>query len=130
MGILNVTPDSFSGDGLLAGPAATRSSPRRSRRPGAMVEEGADLLDIGGESTRPGHAAVDEADGDRAGRARSSRRARRAARLPISVDTTKPAVAAAALDAGADLRQRHLGRRRGRRRSLGLAAASAACRSS
>ena len=65
MGILNVTPDSFSGDGLLAGgvagdlAAAVAAAVDQAR---AMADEGADLLDVGGESTRPGHAPVDEAE--------------------------------------------------------------------
>ena len=56
MGILNVTPDSFSGDGILA----TDDDPLEAavRRARQMVEDGADLLDIGGESTRPGAAPV------------------------------------------------------------------------
>ena len=105
MGILNVTPDSFSGDGLLArspdgdvgaGVAAAVAQAR------LMAEEGADLLDIGGESTRPGHAAV-TAD-EEARRVVPVVRAVRDALpdMPLTVDTTKPAVAAAALDAGAD----------------------------
>ena len=59
MGILNVTPDSFSGDGLLASsdPIATAVAKART-----MVDDGADLLDIGGESTRPGHQPVDAAE--------------------------------------------------------------------
>src|SRR3989304_9784042 len=63
MGIINATPDSFSGDGLLAD-QSTGSAPAASavRQAIAMAEGGADLLDIGGESTRPGHAGVDEAD--------------------------------------------------------------------
>src|SRR5215217_7640213 len=56
MGILNVTPDSFSGDGLMQGAEAVVAAVSQAR---AMVVEGADLLDIGGESTRPGHAPVD-----------------------------------------------------------------------
>jgi len=106
MGIINVTPDSFSGDGLLArssdegrggrGVAAAVAQAR------AMAEQGADLLDVGGESTRPGHAVVDEAREAR--RVVPVIRAVRAALpdMPLTVDTTKPAVAAAALDAGAD----------------------------
>jgi len=67
-----------------------------------MVEAGADLLDIGGESTRPGHDLVDESEELR--RVLPVIRAVRAALpgTPLSVDTTKPGVAAAALDAGAD----------------------------
>jgi dihydropteroate synthase len=103
MGILNVTPDSFSGDGLLA----------RAREPAdavaaavaqatAMRDEGADLLDIGGESTRPGHRDVDEDEELR--RVIPVVRAVREAlpSMPLTIDTTKPAVAAAAVDAGAD----------------------------
>jgi dihydropteroate synthase len=101
MGIINVTPDSFSGDGLLVtggDPIEAAVSAAR-----AMVADGADLLDVGGESTRPGHrdlAAADEAE-----RVRPAIAAIRAALpdVPISVDTTKALVATAALDAGADL---------------------------
>ena len=102
MGILNVTPDSFSGDGLLAtagaGPVAAALA-----RGARMVAEGADLLDVGGESSRPGHQAVGAAE--EIGRVVPVIAALRAAHpeLPISVDTVKPAVAAAALDAGASL---------------------------
>ncbi len=100
MGILNVTPDSFSGDGVLATADPVRTAVEQALR---MVAEGADLLDIGGESTRPGHAIVDAAA--EAARVVPVVAAVRAA-LPgtaISVDTTKPAVAEAALDAGANL---------------------------
>ena len=102
MGILNVTPDSFSGDGLLAGSsrdplAAAVEAGRR------MVAEGADLLDVGGESTRPGHRPVGE-DEERE-RVVPIVTALRAALpgTPISIDTTKPSVARASLAAGADL---------------------------
>ena len=110
MGILNVTPDSFSGDGLLApetgaeptvaGSSAVDAAIAAGRQ---MVADGADLLDIGGESTRPGHAAVD-ADEERR-RVVPVIAALRTALpdTPLSVDTTKPAVAEAALAAGADL---------------------------
>jgi dihydropteroate synthase len=103
MGILNVTPDSFSGDGLVAnaGEEATLAAAVAQAR--RMAGEGADLLDVGGESTRPGHAPVDEAE--ELARVVPVIRALRAAlpALPLSIDTTKPAVAEAALDAGADL---------------------------
>jgi dihydropteroate synthase len=101
MGIVNVTPDSFSGDGILGGPdEVTGRAVEQARR---MVEEGADLLDVGGESTRPGHAAVSEAEEQ--ARVVPVIQAIRGAlpEVPISIDTTKPAVAEAALDAGADL---------------------------
>ncbi len=111
MGILNVTPDSFSGDGLLAGSHVSADGDGRTVDPVAaaveiarrMVDEGADLLDVGGESTRPGHDAVDQTD--EIARVVPVVRALRAAlpETPISIDTTKVAVAAAALEAGADL---------------------------
>ena len=114
MGILNVTPDSFSGDGLLAsanagtggtggsGGAPGDSVRRAVAQARAMVEDGADLLDVGGESTRPGHERVD-ADAE-AERVVPVIRAVREALpdVPLTIDTTKPKVAAAALDAGAD----------------------------
>jgi dihydropteroate synthase len=105
MGIVNVTPDSFSGDGLLAtvegrGGTAVEAAVIQARR---MVEEGADILDVGGESTRPGHDPVSAAE-ERA-RVVPVIAAIHAA-LPqvlVSVDTSKAEVAAAALDAGAVL---------------------------
>lgn len=103
MGILNVTPDSFSGDGLLG--ASPRGGPVEAAvsLATAMAEAGADLLDIGGESTRPGHSPVPAEE--ELARVVPVIRAIRAALpdTPVSVDTTKPAVAEAALEAGADL---------------------------
>ncbi len=104
MGILNATPDSFSGDGLLAGDAGTADTVARAlAQARTMATGGADILDIGGESTRPGHAAVD-AD-EEARRVVPIVAAVRAAlpTMAISIDTTKPAVAEAALAAGADI---------------------------
>jgi dihydropteroate synthase len=107
MGIVNVTPDSFSGDGMLADPpdAADRSDPveRAVEQGRRMVDDGADLLDVGGESTRPGHQPVSAAE--ERNRVVPVIRALRAAlpEIPLSVDTTKPEVAEAALSAGADL---------------------------
>jgi len=100
MGILNVTPDSFSGDGLLAAGDPVGEAVEQARR---MVADGADLLDVGGESTRPGHDEV--AADDEIARVVPVVAALRAALpdTPLSIDTTKPSVAAAALDAGADL---------------------------
>ena len=102
MGVLNVTPDSFSGDGLLAGEPRdfVAAAVDRARR---MAAEGADLLDIGGESSRPGHAAVPVEEELR--RVAPVVRAVRDALpdMPLSIDTTKRDVAAAALDAGASL---------------------------
>lgn len=103
MGILNVTPDSFSGDGLLArtgGRSPVELAVAEGRR---LAAEGADLLDIGGESTRPGHAPVSAEEEIR--RVVPVVAALRAELpdLPLSVDTSKAAVAEAALEAGADL---------------------------
>ncbi len=101
MGIVNATPDSFSGDGLLASePSAVVAALALASR---MVAEGADLLDVGGESTRPGHDPVDGPEEAR--RVVPIMAGLRSAHpdVPISIDTTKPVVAGAALDAGASL---------------------------
>jgi dihydropteroate synthase len=98
MGIVNLTPDSFSGDGLAAS-----GIPGVVKRCGRMVAEGADLLDLGAESTRPGHVPVGAAQ--EMDRLLPVVQAVRAALTgtPLSVDTRKAEVAAAALDAGADV---------------------------
>jgi len=100
MGILNVTPDSFSGDGLIKGADPLRAAVDQARR---MVDEGADLLDIGGESTRPGHAPIDAAE--EIGRVIPVVAAVHDVLpgIPLSIDTTKVVVAEAALAAGATL---------------------------
>jgi dihydropteroate synthase len=103
MGIINATPDSFSGDGVLAhdgAPDMVATAVAQGRR---MVEEGADVLDVGGESTRPGHAPVDAAEERRRVVPVVAALLAALPETPISVDTTKPEVAAAALDAGAHL---------------------------
>ena len=96
VGILNVTPDSFSDGGRFFDPAQAIERGLKS------IAEGADILDIGGESTRPGSEPVSEADeilrvvpvvSALAGRTR----------VPISIDTMKPAVAASCLEAGATI---------------------------
>jgi dihydropteroate synthase len=94
MGILNVTPDSFAG-GTAAPSAAVADGLR-------LFEEGADWVDVGGESTRPGAAPVPVEEEMRRVVPVIEALARRGAG-PLSVDTTKAAVARAALDAGADL---------------------------
>jgi dihydropteroate synthase len=96
MAIVNVTPDSFSGDGVGADAAAAVA------QAGAAVAAGADLVDVGGESTRPGASAV-SVDEEIARVVPVIRAVRRRLEVPISVDTYKAAVAEAALDAGADL---------------------------
>lgn len=94
MGVLNVTPDSFSDGGLyLDAEAAVR-------RGIEMVDQGADLLDVGGESTRPGSDPVPAPDEiDRV--VPVIKRLVAEVDVPISIDTRKPEVASAALDAGA-----------------------------
>jgi dihydropteroate synthase len=94
MGILNVTPDSFSGDGKLGNAAIERAL--------QQIEDGADLLDIGGESTRPGSEKVSLDEELRrvlpVVEALSSR-----VSVPLSIDTTKAEVARRAIDAGASI---------------------------
>ena len=93
MGILNVTPDSFSDGGLWD---TTEKAIDRGRR---LVADGADLVDVGGESTRPGAHRVDAAT--EAARVVPVIRELATAGVACSVDTTRSTVAAAALDAGA-----------------------------
>jgi dihydropteroate synthase len=102
MGILNVTPDSFSGDGLLSLPEGDGVE-RAVAQAGAFLAAGADFLDVGGESTRPGSQPVDAEEEMR--RVLPVIQAIVAAfpEALISVDTYKAAVAEAALQAGACL---------------------------
>ncbi len=95
MGIVNVTPDSFSGDGLAADPEAAVALGRR------MVSEGADMLDIGGESTRPGSEPVTLDEELR--RVLPVVEALAALEVPVSIDTYKSAVAKKALVRGASI---------------------------
>ena len=100
MGIVNMTPDSFSGDGLIAGSSPIEAAVAQARR---MVAEGADIIDVGGESTRPGHDPVSvEAELERVVAVVRAIR-RELPGLPISVDTSKEPVARAALEAGGDI---------------------------
>ncbi len=96
MGVLNVTPDSFSDGGRFS---ETEAAVVRARQ---LIEQGCDILDIGGESTRPGAAIVDEAE--------ELRRVipvieqlSKSISVPISIDTSKPAVARVAIAAGASI---------------------------
>lgn len=96
MGILNVTPDSFSDGGLFASHAAAVAHAEE------MAAEGADILDIGGESTRPGHTAISAADEiARVLPVLTDVVARLA--LPVSIDTYKAETARVALEAGAKI---------------------------
>jgi dihydropteroate synthase len=92
MGIVNATPDSFS-DGGAYDPLAHALR---------LAEEGADILDVGGESTRPGAAPVDAGEERRRTEPVIRELAKRTP-LPLSIDTRRAAVAAAALDAGAEI---------------------------
>ena len=96
MGILNVTPDSFSEGGRFVGPEIAR------RQALKMVEEGAAIIDIGGESTRPGAASVGEQEElDRVLPVVEA--VRSATHVPISVDTSKPRVMREAVAVGASM---------------------------
>ena len=96
MGIINTTPDSFSGDGLGADLDQAVEQGLR------MVREGADMLDVGGESTRPGHTPVSAAEEVARTEAVVARLAHEAI-VPISIDTYKLEVAEAAVAAGATI---------------------------
>src|SRR5215510_11296116 len=94
MGVVNVTPDSFSDGGRYLDAEAAVAHGEK------LLRDGAEILDVGGESTRPGAVEVDEAE--------ELRRtepvvARLAAAATVSIDTSKLAVAKAALDAGASI---------------------------
>ncbi len=96
MGILNVTPDSFSDGGRFL------DSGEATRRAAAMVAEGVDIIDVGGESTRPGSAPVpSRQEIDRV--VPIIEKIHSEFDTPISIDTTKSAVAAAAFNAGAEI---------------------------
>ncbi len=95
MGIVNVTPDSFSDGGRHAGTAAALAHAER------LVAEGADILDIGGESTRPG--SVGPGTDAELARVRPVLRGALTLGVPVSVDTSDPAVMREALDLGADI---------------------------
>jgi dihydropteroate synthase len=93
MGVLNVTPDSFSDGGLFVDPGSAIEQGRR------LVEEGAALADVGGESTRPGAARVSEEE--ELGRVEPVLEG--LSGLPMSIDTSKAGVARRALELGAEL---------------------------
>ena len=96
MGILNVTPDSFSDGGVFIHPDAAVAHAIQ------MVEEGADIIDVGGESTRPGAQSVSAPEEiDRV--VPIIEALHKEIRAPISIDTSKPEVMRAAVDAGAGL---------------------------
>ena len=93
MGVVNITPDSFSDGGRFEDAEAAIAHAR------GLIEEGADILDVGGESTRPGAAAVSVEEELR----RILPVVRQLREVPVSVDTRKPEVMRAALDFGASM---------------------------
>jgi dihydropteroate synthase len=97
MGVVNLSPDSFSGDGLGGDIEATVAQAQR------MVDEGADIIDVGGESTRPGTEprAIDNVDEELRLVVPAIERLASEISAPISIDTYKAAVARRAIDAGA-----------------------------
>jgi dihydropteroate synthase len=95
MGVINVTPDSFSDGGINLDPSVAVAAGLQ------MAEAGADLVDVGGESTRPGASPVDDVEEIR--RVVPVVTALAAAGLVVSVDTSKPDVARVALEAGAEV---------------------------
>jgi len=96
MGVINTTPDSFSDGGRFATIDKAFAEAQR------MIAAGADILDIGGESTRPGSQAVDEQE-ELARTIPLIIAIREVSAIPISIDTNKSAVMRAAVDAGADM---------------------------
>jgi dihydropteroate synthase len=96
MGVINVTPDSFSDGGQLLDPSVAIEAGVQ------MAQDGADLIDVGGESTRPGAAALDEAEERRRVLPVIEGLVARV-QTPISIDTYKASIAEAALGAGAAL---------------------------
>lgn len=95
MGIVNVTPDSFSGDGIVDPGGAVEHGLK-------LAAEGADILDVGGESTRPGHQPA-SAEEELRRVLPVVRRLAREAGVPVSIDTWKMEVAEAAAEAGASI---------------------------
>ena len=97
MGILNVTPDSFSDGGRYDG------LDRAIEHAKQMIQEGVDIIDVGGESTRPGHVQITEEE-EIARVVPVIRKLKEEFDIPVSIDTYKSAVAAAAIDLGIKIR--------------------------
>ncbi len=97
MGVLNVTPDSFSDGNLFLSPQKALAHAE------TMIAEGADIIDVGGESTRPGGSTIVSAEEELKRVLPVISQLARRSTVPISIDTTKALVARAALDAGASI---------------------------
>ena len=93
MGVVNVTPDSFSDGGRFLDPHTAIA------RANALIEEGADMLDIGAESSRPGAQGISA--GEELSRLMPVLEGLRGCAVPVSVDTVKPEVMCAAIEGGA-----------------------------
>lgn len=120
MGILNVTPDSFSDGGKW------NDMDRALRHVEEMIREGADVIDVGGESTRPGHQKIsDEEETQRVAPVIEALKKR--FDVPVSVDTYKSSVAAAAIEAGVDLLNDIWGFRYDSKMAAQAAASQVAC---
>jgi dihydropteroate synthase len=98
MGVVNVTPDSFSDGGRFLDPEAAAAAAQALR----LIRQGASIIDVGGESTRPGAAPASQAE-EIARVVPAIRAIRAQSPVPISIDTMKPAVARAAVAAGATM---------------------------
>lgn len=96
MGIMNITPDSFSDGGLYNSPGRATAHAKR------LIQEGADILDVGGESTRPGSKPVHPSEEVRRV-VPVIKRIRSQSDIPISIDTRKARIAREAIEAGADM---------------------------
>lgn len=96
MGVINITPDSFSDGGLFADAKRAQEHARR------LIDEGADILDIGGESTRPGAVPV-TIDEEMRRTIPLIEAIRKFSDIPLSIDTSKPQIMSAAASAGADI---------------------------
>src|SRR5712691_10919465 len=97
MGVLNVTPDSFSDGGEFLSPDKALAHAEQ------MIAEGADIIDVGGESTRPSGASIVSLEEELQRVLPVIKQLAKRFTVPISVDTTKAIVARAALDAGASI---------------------------
>ncbi len=101
MGIINLTSDSFSGDGLY-GRGSAPSPEDVLKKAEGMIEDGADIIDLGGESTRPGSRGVPLKE-ELSRVIPAVKKLAKRIKAPVSIDTSKPEVAGAALEAGAQI---------------------------
>ena len=100
MGIVNITPDSFSGDGLFTGDGCVLAALQQARQ---MIKDGADILDVGGESTGPDAKPVEEEEELRRVLPAIKALHEEFPSMPLSIDTMKPGVARVAARAGATM---------------------------